>query len=233
MVAKEILTYIKTHNLHLSRLSFVAHSLGGLVARAALQSPSFTHLLPLLHTYLSLATPHLGALYGGTSGGGKRENKGAMGMLVPSAIWLYQKWTQSSSLQQLRIEDASDPRETCLYRLAREDKLHEFQNIVLVASPQDVYVNSPSALIDPVEGGGEGWEGGEGGMGGGDRVFREMIQNIFRKIFEKKRNVLRIDALTPLATDWVGMKGRVAHINFLDSETLIQMVVDCYGYMFL
>ena len=155
-------------------------------------------------------------------------------MLVPSAIWLYQKWTQSSSLQQLRVEDASDPRDTFLYQLARDDLLHEFQNIVFMASPQDVYVNSPSALIDPMEGGGEGWEvGGEGGMGG-DRVFQEMIQNIFRKITEKKRNVLRIDAMTPFQEkDWVGMKGRLAHINFLDSETLIQMVVDCYGYMFL
>ena len=154
-------------------------------------------------------------------------------MFVPSAIWLYQKWTQSSSLQQLRVEDASDPRDTFLYRLARDDLLHEFQNIVLVASPQDVYVNSPSALIDPVEGrdGGEGE--GEGGAGGGDRVFGEMVQNIFRKISQKKRTVLRIDALTPFQEkDWVGMKGRAAHINFLDSETLIQMVVDCYGYIF-
>ena len=39
-------------------------------------------------------------------------------MLVPSALWLYQKWTQSASLQELRLMEMGDPRESLLYTLS-------------------------------------------------------------------------------------------------------------------
>lgn len=43
--------------------SFVGHSLGNLIIRSALSRSEMTHLLPKLHTFLSLSGPHLGTLY--------------------------------------------------------------------------------------------------------------------------------------------------------------------------
>ncbi len=44
-----------------TRLSFVAHSLGGLIVRAALTY--LTDLQEKFYTFISLSTPHLGFLY--------------------------------------------------------------------------------------------------------------------------------------------------------------------------
>lgn len=44
----------------LCKLSFVCFSLGGVWVRTALRHPLLSSLLPYLHTYVSIATPHLG-----------------------------------------------------------------------------------------------------------------------------------------------------------------------------
>jgi uncharacterized alpha/beta hydrolase family protein len=59
----EILSYISTNKLNPSRISFVGHSLGNIIIRSALTNPALAHLLPKLHTFLSLSGPHLGTLY--------------------------------------------------------------------------------------------------------------------------------------------------------------------------
>ena len=41
--------------------SFVGHSLGNIVIRTALTRPAMAPLLPRMHTYISLAGPHLGS----------------------------------------------------------------------------------------------------------------------------------------------------------------------------
>lgn len=46
-----------------ARLSFVGHSLGNIIVRAAIGRPQLKHLLPRLYTFLSLSGPHLGTLY--------------------------------------------------------------------------------------------------------------------------------------------------------------------------
>ena len=49
--------------LKVGRLSFICHSVGGLVVRQALQDPMLEPLRCLCYTYISLATPHLGGLF--------------------------------------------------------------------------------------------------------------------------------------------------------------------------
>lgn len=49
-----------------SKLSIIAFSLGGIVARIALRHPILTSYLPLGYAFLSIATPHLGVLYSGS-----------------------------------------------------------------------------------------------------------------------------------------------------------------------
>jgi triacylglycerol esterase/lipase EstA (alpha/beta hydrolase family) len=45
------------------KVSFICHSIGGLVARSCLEDPMMEPLLPLMYTFVSLATPHLGTLF--------------------------------------------------------------------------------------------------------------------------------------------------------------------------
>lgn len=62
-LVSEILYHIETFNLNPVRISFVAHSLGTIIARSALSRPQMRPLLPRLHTFLSLSGPHLGTLF--------------------------------------------------------------------------------------------------------------------------------------------------------------------------
>jgi len=59
-----------------------------------------------------------------------------------------QKWKKSGSLLQLAMRDASDPRQTYLYRLSSEPGLEYFRNILLCGSSQDHYVPVHSAHIE-------------------------------------------------------------------------------------
>lgn len=45
------------------RISFIGHSAGGLIIRKCLEEPCMAPLLSRLHSYISLASPHLGTLY--------------------------------------------------------------------------------------------------------------------------------------------------------------------------
>lgn len=62
-LALEVKNYIKEWcpNGTLGRMSFVGHSLGGIIIRAAL--PHLTEFKHKMYTFLSLSSPHLGYMY--------------------------------------------------------------------------------------------------------------------------------------------------------------------------
>jgi len=59
----EIVQYIEVLGLEPTRISFVGHSLGNVIIRAALSKPLMKPYQDRFHTFLSLAGPHLGTLY--------------------------------------------------------------------------------------------------------------------------------------------------------------------------
>lgn len=59
----EILYHVEACGLNPSKISFIGHSLGNIIIRSAITRPQMKHLLPRLHTFLSLSGPHLGTLY--------------------------------------------------------------------------------------------------------------------------------------------------------------------------
>ena len=59
-----------------------------------------------------------------------------------------QKWKKSGSLHQLAMKDASDIRNTFMYKLAAKSNLHMFRNVLLAGSTQDRYVPWHSARIE-------------------------------------------------------------------------------------
>ena len=65
------------------KISFVGHSLGGLIIRSAL-----TFLMDLkdkFHTIMTLSSPHLGYMQGGSK-------------LVSAGMWFLKKWKKSKCL---------------------------------------------------------------------------------------------------------------------------------------
>ncbi|CAD7970957.1 unnamed protein product [Amoebophrya sp. A120] len=74
------------------RLSFVGHSMGGLIIRSAI--PLLRHKYGRsFHSYISLSTMHLGLNYTG-------QNR-----LVEAGVWVLKKWRQSEALRQLSLSD--------------------------------------------------------------------------------------------------------------------------------
>lgn len=129
----------------LAALSFVGHSLGTLITRAALASPRMAPYLPKLELFISICGPHLGQLY---------SKNGLVDMGVG---FLKLMSIKGGSLHQLALSDAgSNTRTSWLYKLATSapegpGSLQLFRNVVLVASAQDRYVPLHSARLASCE----------------------------------------------------------------------------------
>ncbi|XP_063697976.1 protein FAM135A [Culicoides brevitarsis] len=205
-LVNEILYHIESYGLNPAKISFVAHSLGTILVRAALTKPQMKPFLGKLQTFLSLSGPHLGTLYN-TSG------------LVNMGMWFMQKWKKSGSLLQLCLRDASDLRQCYLYKLSQKSTLHHFKNILLVGSLQDRYVPLHSARLEICKQAQR--DNSPTGI-----AYKEMVHNILSPIISKTDpiNVSRFDVhhALPRMTNASVLIGRAAHISFLDSELFIE-----------
>eukprot|EP01063_Lacrimia_lanifica_P037108 TRINITY_DN7527_c0_g1_i1.p1 TRINITY_DN7527_c0_g1~~TRINITY_DN7527_c0_g1_i1.p1 ORF type:complete len:1093 (+),score=292.44 TRINITY_DN7527_c0_g1_i1:526-3804(+) len=135
VLATELVEYIKAERMRLRKLSFIGHSMGGLVIRAALQSHLLRPYLPLLHTYVTFSTPHLGVCDAGTA-------------KVKGGLWLLSHVLQSASIKQLQLDAPG------LHSLSATDKLGLFNNVIFISSDDDAYVSARSATLDPATGAG-------------------------------------------------------------------------------
>jgi len=133
-LATEIRQYIQQYCpiSCLSRISFIGHSLGGLIIRAAL--PHLEEYSEKFFSYLSLSSPHLGYMYNSSR-------------LFDAGMWVLKKWRKSKCLQQLSMSDDKNMEETCLYKLSCQKGLSWFKNVALVCSYQDQYAPFDSARI--------------------------------------------------------------------------------------
>ena len=105
-LAKEVKMYVKEWfpNNTLGKLSFIGHSLGGVIIRAAL--PLLEEYKQSMHTYLSLSTPHLGCMFGNST-------------LVDTGMWIIKKWKKSRCLEQLSMSDEKESNNMFMYRLSQ------------------------------------------------------------------------------------------------------------------
>lgn len=69
-----------------TKLSFIGHSMGGLIIRAALQESNLKPLLQNVHVYCSLATPHVGNLFPDSQ-------------IVATGMWALFKWKKYKALK--------------------------------------------------------------------------------------------------------------------------------------
>lgn len=113
-LANEVTSYIENYFEldEIKRISFIGHSLGGVIIRASL--PYLEQLKDKLYTYMSLSSPHLGYLY-------------SPKFLVSAGMWVLKKWKKSESLKELSMSDASNMEDSYLYRLSEISKLEWFK----------------------------------------------------------------------------------------------------------
>uniref|UniRef100_A0A7S2KRC9 DUF676 domain-containing protein n=1 Tax=Zooxanthella nutricula TaxID=1333877 RepID=A0A7S2KRC9_9DINO len=208
-LAQEVVNYICDwcSGSALGRLSFITHSLGGLIARAAL--PMLEEYKGKLFTFLSLSTCHLGIFQDKMS-------------LFNTGFWVLKKWRQSVFLQQVSMGDHDDPRETFLYKLSKTKGLEFFRNVVLASCHEDQYgpIQSARAEICPE------WRGQPD-----KEVYREMVEHIWAPV--QPERVRRLDVNFVIAEKNLdALIGRTAHIQFLESQAMMRTIAHCFSALF-
>jgi len=194
-------------NRKLGRLSFVGHSLGGLIIRAAV--PHLTEYAGKMHLFMTFSTPHLGYMSASSS------------RLIDAGMWLLKKWKNSAALQQLSLSDDPHMPSTALYNLSDCAGLRWFKYVVFCSSIQDQYVPHDSArveipeTIDPQR----------------SRYYQEMAGKLLSQISLERFYRLDVSfAIKGKGLD--ALIGRTAHIQFLESEAFLEMLVQSYPEFF-
>ena len=202
----EILSYIKNayfSKTHPKRISFVGHSLGGLLIRSAVTSESLKHLRPRFHTFLSFSAPHLGTVLNSST-------------LVNTGLWLIQKFKKSACLRQLSCKEKTNLRDTFIYKLSKKKGLEFFKNVLLVACADDRYVPYQSARIEMCKAAFKDKTLGS--------VYQEMVNNIMNPVLKNPKIKLRryhvVHSLSNATAN--AFIGRAAHIAVLESEIFLE-----------
>jgi len=216
-LAGEIVDYMKSMGgaEEFGKISFVAHSLGGIIMREALTHPLLTDHLHKLESFISLAVCHCGYLFGRSK-------------LTASGLWAIRMFNKSGCLDQLSLNDHKNPRQTYMYKLAKRKGLEYFKNILLVSSMEDKYTPYHSARIEIPEGvvkKDEKW-----GM-----IYEEIAKSLLSPLGHVK--LTRFDITVAKKPGYKisldSLIGRTAHILLLDQAQYIMQLVYLYPRIFL
>lgn len=188
-------------------ISFIGHSLGGLIIRAAL--PLLETFSSQFFTFMTLSTPHLGLLYSSK--------------LLGTGIWLINKVKTFESLDQICFKDCENLQESTLFNLSTANGLQWFEYIVLVGSAQDEYAPISSARIEICE---KSWKDQKNGP-----RYRKMAQNLLERI--SVTNVIKIDVHFQLNQSIDTIIGRSAHIQLLENQEFLKTLVYSYPELFV
>eukprot|EP01018_Ginkgo_biloba_P031848 Gb_35845 [translate_table: standard] len=184
------------------RLSFVGHSIGNIIIRAALTDAAMKPYLNNLYTFLSISGPHLGYLYSSNT-------------LFSSGLWLLKKLKGSPCMHQLTFTDETDIHSCFLFKLSQEKTFEHFQNIVLLSSPQDRYVPYHSARLKICQAATRDSKKGP--------AYRTMLKNCLDQILLSAtvdRIFMHCDVNFDTSAEARSLNnfiGRTAHIEFLET----------------
>jgi hypothetical protein len=186
----------------IGKISFIGHSLGGLIIRTALTYLSdYSHMF---EQYMTLSSPHIGYMQNSSK-------------LVSAGLWVLKKWRKAKSLQQLTMTDSKNSRETFIYKLSEREGLNWFKSVVLVSSYQDSYAPYDSARIEIQ------------GKIKGD-IYSTMARNLIEKL--KVNRLVRVDVNFKIPKKNLdSFIGRAAHIEFIENALVIKMLMQRYIYI--
>ncbi|KAI8846016.1 putative serine esterase-domain-containing protein [Chytriomyces cf. hyalinus JEL632] len=207
-LVSEIRAFIREKHLNVERISFVCHSLGGLICRCAIQSPAMDSFRVKFDTFVSLSSPHCSLYFHSNA-------------LMTSALRMYQLIGRSKSLDQLNLKDDPDPRKCLLYRLSQNEHigLGKFRAVRLFGSLQDGYVPVESALVDA------SLKGGEAPM---QDVFMEMAAKINECNESIEKYQVQFGSAYPSSASADALIGRKAHIAMLTDSAFLNLVTSAF-----
>ena len=186
----------------LDKISFLGFSLGGLVIKAALTYLS--EYRSYFHSYISLASPHLGCL--------NSDNK-----FFSFGIWAIATITANPILKELRMSDDSDIKETALYKLSQTEELQYFKTVLMIGSFQDSYSPVESSLMQMSK------------RLEGNTNISEMIDNFNENL--EQTTVYRVDINFDLKYHTFDeFIGRKAHIQYLENSELMKILISRYSH---
>ena len=209
-LAQEVMNFISEWcpGKALGRLSFIGHSMGGLIIRAAL--PYLEYYSSKMHFYLTLSTPHLGYMYNSSK-------------IIDAGMWFLKKWRKSKCLQQLSMSDSSNFQQTFMYELSLKKGLGWFKHVFLVSSYQDQYAPFDSARMELSEKVANDQLRGQ--------IYIEMANSLLSGISAECLYRLDINfRISEKSLD--SFIGRAAHIQFLENQTLMKMIIYRYPELF-
>jgi Putative serine esterase (DUF676) len=199
-LSEEVKSFISSSNILIEKITFIGHSLGGLIIRASL--PYLSEFQNRFYSYISLACPHLGCL----------NNES---ILIDAGMWILCKIKQSILLNQLNLDDNKDKRHSVVFNLSKDKGLEWFKKVYFFSSVQDRYVPFHSARAEVGS-----------SIFNGDTLEYEMASNIVSQItgsFHRINTIFYMDGLG------VGtLIGRTAHVMFLDNLQFLNILVFKY-----
>jgi hypothetical protein len=187
-------------------ISFIGHSLGGLIIRAAL--PLLEFYSTNFHFFISLSTPHLGLLYSGK--------------LLETGIWIMKQLKNFESLSQMGLKDSEEIENSFIYKLSFCNGLQWFTHVVLVSSSQDEYAPFSSARVEICEKSANDLRFGE--------PYKKMVQSLIEKL--SVTNVVKLDVHFKLHNSIDTMIGRSAHLQLLENEDFLKVLIFSYPELF-
>ncbi|CAM9315251.1 unnamed protein product, partial [Ectocarpus fasciculatus] len=211
-LAIEVHQYIKSREPKMlkdparGRVSFIGHSVGGLIIRKALESELLKPLLCKLHLYLSLASPHLGTLY-------------ADSQLVSTGMWALFKLQKAPVLKELSLDDVrrDDMTKSLLYRLSENGMFMYFKWVVFASSPKDQYVPHYSARVQVSTKAVADARTGP--------AIVSMAANVMAQTDPSRLFRVSIDNNTGIGGNLNNIIGRTAHICYLDNPVVVEQLV--------
>eukprot|EP00249_Psilotum_nudum_P021203 c28018_g1_i1 orf=264-2459(-) len=199
------------------RLSFVGHSIGNIIIRAALTDIVMEPFLQYLYTFLSISGPHLGYLYSSNA-------------LFNSGFWLLKKFKASASMHQLTFTDQTDIRDCFLFKLSQMKTFGYFHHVLLLSSPQDRYVPYHSARIESCQAATHDSKRGP--------FYMTMVHNCLHQIMKpltRERRFIRCDVnfnVSAQSRTLNSLIGRTAHIEFLETDAFLRFLMWTFPKMF-
>lgn len=115
------------------RISFVGHSIGNVIVRAALLMSEMRPLLRFLWTFLSVSGPHTGFQ--------------GVNAVQKAALLFLTKIRKMRSICELNMCEQANPRESFLFKLSKAPTFAHFKYVLLLGSKQDGYVPPGSATM--------------------------------------------------------------------------------------
>lgn len=195
-LAEEVRKFIEDNSLNqIGSISFIGHSLGGLIIRAAL--PQLINLSDKFHLFLTLSTPHLGICEGSK--------------LIRAGIWIMNYVKKADSLSELRLSDAKIPENTYLFKLSQAPGPDLFNHFALVSSPQDNYSPHFSSRIEVSK-----------KMVKQHATYCQMARNILGNRTKLHRIDADYKIQNTNIDSWIG---RAGHIEFLENRFFMKFLL--------